>query len=514
MAKTILTLDGRSLILDDIKTFADTKAEDVQVALSPASVSAIKKARAFVLDKIKEGRPVYGINTGFGALSDQAIGERDLEKLQLNLVRSHCTGVGPLFDERVVRTLMLLRANCLCSGHSGVSLKVVESILHFLNCGITPLIPSQGSVGASGDLAPLSHMALCLIGEGEVQWRGQTLNAAHAIQKTGGTPLVLGPKDGLALLNGTTAMAALGGLAVVEARELCTQADICASLTLEGIKGTPHAYAQALSELRPHPGQLESSSNLLRLLKESPIAHSHRNCKKVQDPYSLRCVPQVHGASRQAMHHCASVISTELNAVTDNPLVFPESGEIISGGNFHGQTLGLSMDYLAMGVSELGSISERRIEKMTNPTFSGLPAFLTERGGLNSGVMIAQYTAAALASENKGLCHPASVDSIPTSNEKEDHVSMGVTAGRKLHQVLENTRHILAIELLCNTQALEFQRPLKSTPALERAFQLVRSKVPKLEADRTLHRDIQTLACMIKEGELLDAVEAEIGELQ
>ncbi len=512
MAKTTLTLDGNSLTLDGIKTFASS--EGAQVALDPASVAAVKKARAFVLDKIKAGRPIYGINTGFGALSDKIINESDLAQLQLNLVRSHCTGVGPHFDPCVVRTLMLLRANCLCSGHSGVSLEAVESILHLLNCGITPLIPSQGSVGASGDLAPLAHMALCLIGEGEVWWQGQTVSARTAIEKSGGKLLKLGPKDGLALLNGTAAMTALGSLAVLEAQSLAKLADICAALTVEGIKGTSRAYAEALSKLRPHPGQLESSSNLLRLLEASPIARSHRDCAKVQDPYSLRCVPQVHGAARQTVHHCASVICIELNAVTDNPLVFPESGEILSGGNFHGQTLGLCMDYLAMGVSELGSISERRIEKMMNPTFSGLPAFLTERGGLNSGLMIAQVTAAALASENKGLCHPASVDSIPTSTDKEDHVSMGVAAGRKLHQVLHNTRHILAIELLCSAQALEFQRPLKSTPALERAFEIIRSHVPKLEADRTLHRDIQTLARVIKEGELLSALEAQTGELK
>jgi histidine ammonia-lyase len=408
---------------------------------------------------------------------------------------------------------MLLRANCLISGFSGVEPSTVQLILDFLNFDITPVVPEKGSVGASGDLAPLSHIALALIGEGDVEFKGKIVNSKEAIKLIGKKPAVLGPKDGLALINGTACMAALCALGVYEAKQLMKLADICAVLTLDGVKGTDQAYNPKISALKPHKGQLRCVNNLNNLLKDSELKASHPNCNKVQDPYSLRCVPQVHGSCRQTVMHAEEVINTELNAVTDNPLIFVDSEEVISGGNFHGEALALVMDYLAMGVAEICNISERRIEKMMNPVFSELPAFLTANSGLNSGLMIAHVTAAALVSENKYLCHPASVDSVPTSTDKEDHVSMGVTAGRKLHEVIFNAKNVLAIELLCNTQALDLQRPLKSSRSLEAVHQLIRKDVPVIKEDRIFYVDINNIIKIINSGEIINVVESHIGVL-
>ncbi len=510
----ILTIDGHSLKIDDIYRIAFSKKGDYQIKLKEESIESIQKARSFVFEIVGKNKPVYGINTGFGSLSDKHINKKDLEKLQLNLIRSHCAGVGKPFSREITRAIMLLRANCLASGYSGVSLEAIQMILDFLNNDITPVVPEKGSVGASGDLAPLSHIALALIGEGEVEFQGKVIRSNFAIDCIGKKPVKLGPKDGLALINGTAAMAALGALAVVEARHLTKIADINAAMTLEGVRGTSQAYDPRISQLKPHPGQLKSSSNLAKLIKGSEILQSHHGCEKVQDPYSLRCVPQVHGACRQTLEHCFEVVQRELNSVTDNPLIFTDQGDVISGGNFHGEALALAMDYLAMGISELGNISERRIEKMMNPTFSSLPAFLAPESGLNSGLMITHVTAAALTSENKGLCHPASVDSVPTSTDKEDHVSMGVTAGRKLHEILENVRCIFSIELLCNTQAIEFHRPHKTSQGLEKAIQLIRRHVEPIKEDRIFYKDIDNIFNLIKTNELIIAVESETGELQ
>ena len=508
-----LILDGQNLSIANVYTVAFAKINEVTISIAPEAMKKMQASRAFVFDIVKKGKPVYGINTGFGALASKHIEEKDLAQLQVNLIRSHCTGVGLPFSKQITRAIMLLRANCLISGFSGVEPKTVQLLLDFLNHHITPVVPEKGSVGASGDLAPLSHIALALIGEGEVEFENKIQNSKFAILHIGQTPAVLGPKDGLALINGTACMAALGAIAVFEARNLMKLADISTALTLDGVKGTTQAYHPKISALKPHPGQIAVADNLNKILAGSILKESHPDCGKVQDPYSLRCVPQVHGACRQTLIHAEEIITTELNAVTDNPLIFVESNEVISGGNFHGEALALVMDYLAMGVSEIGNICERRIEKMMNPTFSDLPAFLTKNSGLNSGLMIAHVTAAALVSENKSLCHPASVDSVPTSTDKEDHVSMGVTAGRKLQEVIQNTKTVLAIEFLCNTQALEFQRPLKTSHALESVHALIRRHVPIIEDDRIFYKDINNIIKLINTNEIVTAVESMLGAL-
>lgn len=501
-------IDGHSLTIDTVYEVAYANSKNLRVELSSEAQEKILQSRAYVDKIVSSGRAVYGINTGFGALSDKHIKNEDLERLQYNLIRSHCTGVGKPFNREVTRAIMLLRANCLASGFSGVSIECIDLLLDFLNHDITPVVPEKGSVGASGDLAPLSHIALALIGEGQVIYQGKSVNADFAISQIGKSPVKLRAKDGLALINGTAVMAALGALAVYESYRLVKIADIAASMTLEAVRGTKAAFDSSISRVKPQPGQIQVSSNLLALLSpDSEIDSSHENCGKVQDPYSLRCVPQVHGAIRQTLEHANQVISTELNSVTDNPLIFVEEDKVISGGNFHGEALALCMDYLAMGLSELANIAERRVEKMMNPHFSDLPAFLIPSSGLNSGLMIAHVTMAALASENKYLCHPASIDSIPTSTDKEDHVSMGVTSGRKLWEVLENTKYCLAIELLCNTQGLFLVEPLKTTPQLNAVVKLIRKHVTPITEDRVFNKDIDKIKKLIDGFEVLTVVQ-------
>lgn len=506
-------LTGTNLTIDELTHIARAKVGEVQVSIAPASMERMIKARQTVLDIVKKGKAVYGINTGFGALASMQIPNEDLEQLQYNLIRSHCTGVGAPFSRDVSRAIMIARANCLIQGFSGVTPSIIELLFDFINYGITPVIPEKGSVGASGDLAPLSHVALALIGEGEVEYQGKIVRADFAIHQIKKTPAKLGPKDGLALINGTSVMLALGSLAVTECTRLMKLADIVSCLTLDAVRGTASAFDIRIAQLKPQPGQLAVSENLLKIINGSEIINSHPEDGKVQDPYSLRCIPQVHGACRQTLKHTEEVMNIELNSVTDNPLVFFETGDVISGGNFHGEALALSMDYLAMGMSEICNIAERRVEKMMNPHFSDLPAFLVKDSGLNSGLMIAHVTMAALASENKYLCHPASVDSIPTSTDKEDHVSMGVTSGRKLHEVIKNVQHCLVIELLCNTQGLEFLRPLKTSPALEKVHALVRKHVAPIDQDRIFYKDMENLARLVESNEILHEVESILGEL-
>lgn len=505
-----LKIDGHSLTIEDVYNVAHLGQK---VEISNDSKEAMLKARKYVDAIVEKGKPVYGINTGFGALSNKHIDKKDLETLQYNLIRSHCTGVGKPFSKEVTRAIMLLRANCLASGFSGITVETVELLIDFLNHGITPVVPEKGSVGASGDLAPLSHIALALIGEGEVEFEGKIIRSDFAINHINKTPAKLRAKDGLALINGTAVMAALGSLAIYQAEHLVKIADITSSLTLDAVRGTTRAYDMRISKLKPHKGQIDVSSNLNRILKDSEIGKSHDDCGKVQDPYSLRCVPQVHGSVRQTLIHTKEVIQTELNSVTDNPLIFVDEDDVISGGNFHGEALALSMDYLSMGLAELANIAERRVEKMMNPSFSDLPAFLVEGSGLNSGLMIAHVTMAALASENKYLCHPASVDSIPTSTDKEDHVSMGVTSGRKLHEVLSNLKQCLSIELLCNTQGIEFLRPLKSSQALEGVIALIRKHVAPITEDRIFYKDMENILRLVENFEILNVVEEKIGKL-
>ncbi|GAB4021566.1 MAG: histidine ammonia-lyase [Bdellovibrio sp.] len=508
-----IELDGSNLSLELLETVSNPKINS-QLRLSPDAKNKLIKSNKYVDSIVQSGKTVYGINTGFGALSDTRIDKNDLSALQYNLIRSHCTGVGDPFSISVTRAMMLIRANCLLQGFSGITPEAVYLLLDFLNKGVTPVVPSKGSVGASGDLAPLAHIALALIGEGEVFYEGKILPTDYVLNQLSLTPVKLGPKDGLALINGTAAMASLYSLAIIDAKKLVRLADIIGAMTLDGVAGTARAFDPRIHILKPHAGQVAVAENMRKLLAGSKILTSHTECQKVQDPYSLRCIPQVHGAIRQTLNHSIEVLTTELNSVTDNPLIFIESDDVISGGNFHGEALALGMDYLAMGMAELCNISERRIEKLINPVFSDLPAFLVTKPGLNSGYMIAHVTAAALTSENKYLCHPASVDSIPTSTDKEDHVSMGVTSGNKLHSVLANAKNVLAIEMLCACQALDFRLPLTSSPVLTDVHKLLRNHVSTMNQDRVISKDIKRIIELFESNEILNVVSQKIGELQ
>ncbi|MBT7611458.1 MAG: histidine ammonia-lyase [Bacteriovoracaceae bacterium] len=510
-----LEIDGKNLTVDDVIKVAENPNH--KVSISKSALVLMKKSRSLVSEIVEKGDPVYGINTGFGALSDKHIKKEDLKELQYNLIRSHCTGVSSPLSKTATRAVMLLRANCLAQGHSGINPDIVKLICEYLNHDIIPLVPSKGSVGASGDLAPLSHIALTLIGEGEVFYKNKKLPTSQALKQAELEEITLGPKDGLALINGTAVMAGLGCIAVSLAERLLKSADIIASMTLEGVRGTISAYDKRITALKPHRGQIDSCDNLNFLLSGngiSEISASHKDCGKIQDPYSLRCLPQVHGACRQTYLHTKEVMQTEINSVTDNPLIFADDKEVISGGNFHGEAISFAMDYLAMGMAEIANISERRVEKMMNPSFSSLPAFLIDDNGLNSGLMIAHVTTAALVSENKILCHPASVDSIPTSTDKEDHVSMGVTAGLKLLTIIDNVTHSLGIELLCAAQAIDFHKPLKTTAPLLKVHNLVRDHVEFISKDRVLSHEIDTLAYQIRMGHIVSAVESNYGELK
>jgi histidine ammonia-lyase len=506
-----VVLDGARLTLAELEAVA---RDARPVVLDPAAREGVTRARAVVDEAVARGAVVYGVTTGFGNFADVVIPRERLGELQLNLVRSHAAGVGELLDEAETRALMLLRANVLAKGFSGVRPETLELLIAMLNAGVHPAIPSQGSVGASGDLAPLAHLALALIGEGACLLGGRPRPSAEALSAAGLRPVVLEAKEGLALINGTQLMAAVTGLALAEAWRLVRTADVTGALTLDALKGTDVAFDPRIHAARPHPGQAASARNLRALLRDSPIRESHRDCGKVQDAYSLRCIPQVHGAVRDALAFVTSVVAVEINAATDNPMVFADTRELLSGGNFHGEPVALAADVLAIAAAELGSITERRIERLVNPSLSGLPAFLTREGGLNSGLMLAQVTAAALASENKALAHPASVDSIPTSANKEDHVSMGVTAARKAARAVANTRRILAVEALAASQALEFHRPLTTSRPLEAAYHRLRSRIPPLERDRVLSTDIEEAAEMVRTGVLAAEAASVCGTLE
>ena len=503
-------LDGESLSLAALEAIARRGAS---VGLAPAAREAVTRARAVVDQAVVSGAVVYGVDTGFGNFADVVIPKHRLPELQLNLLRSHAAGVGPALDEATTRALMALRANVLAIGRSGVRPETLDLLLNLLNARVHPVVPSQGSVGASGDLAPLAHLALVLVGEGRARHQGQELPGAAALAAASLRPVTLLAKEGLALINGTQLMTAIAALAVVEAWRLARTADVAGALSLDALKGTDVAFDARIHAARPHPGQVASAANLRRLLAGSAIRESHRDCGKVQDAYSLRCMPQVHGAARDALGFVTRTLEIEMNAATDNPMVFAETGEMLSGGNFHGEPVAIASDLLAIAVAELGAISERRIERLVNPALSGLPAFLTADGGFQSGLMIAHVTAAALASENKSLCHPASVDSIPTSANKEDHVSMGVTAARKAAAVVANTRRILSIELISACQALEFLKPLSSSPALEAARAAVRAHVARYDSDRSLSAEIEALADQVREGSIADAAAKVCGTL-
>ena len=504
-----LLIDGETLTIRDVYEVACC---DRPVGIAPAAVKKVEKCRRFVDKLLTQDRPVYGINTGFGILSEVAIPKDHLDDLQINLIRSHAIGVGDPFDRATVRAIMLLRANVLAKGFSGVRLSTLEHLVEFLNKDVVPYIPQKGSVGASGDLAPLSHLALALCGEGYCLGDDMLpVDTAAVLKKKKVTPIALKAKEGLALINGTQVMTAVGALTVERLSGLAKLADIALALTLDAMLGTDRACDDKVNRVRAHPGQFEVSRNVRALLAGSTIRESHRCCTKVQDSYSLRCAPQVHGAVRDALQHAAEVLTTEINSSTDNPLIFPDEKETISAGNFHGEPVALVMDYLAAAASELGNISERRIEQLVNPVFSQLPAFLVKEKGLNSGFMIAQVAAASLVSESKSLSFPASVDSIPTSAGKEDHVSMGTISARKCAEVTENTACVLALEVLAACQALDLRRPLRTGRALEAVQRKVRSAVPFMERDSFLHPLFAKVRSM--ERDLVAAAEKVAGPL-
>ncbi|ADV66171.1 histidine ammonia-lyase [Deinococcus maricopensis] len=489
----------RTLTLPD---FARVVRERADVTLSDAARDRIERARA-VIERIVDGdAAVYGVNTGFGKFATVRVDRTQLAQLQHNLIVSHAIGVGAPLPEEVVRGMMLLRAQSLALGHSGVRVEVVELLLALLNAGAHPVIPAQGSVGASGDLAPLAHLALALIGEGELQHGGRVQPARAVLAALGLQPLSLQAKEGLALINGTQLMGSMLALGVLDARTLLRTANLAAAMTVEGMRGSHQPFRDDVVRLRPHPGALQVAADVRAHLAGSEIAPSHANCGRVQDAYSLRAVPQVHGATLDVIEHAERVLAVEFASVTDNPLIFPETGEVISGGNFHGQPLALTADALTVAVAELASISERRCEQLLNPALSGLPGFLAPEGGLNSGLMIAQYTAAALVSENKVLAHPASVDSIPTSANQEDHVSMGAHAVRKLRSVLENTGAVLGIELLCGAQALDFQMLLPGT-GVQAARERIRAVAPAMPVDRYFKPDLDRVQALVQSGALV-----------
>ncbi|HEX3436211.1 MAG TPA: histidine ammonia-lyase [Pseudacidobacterium sp.] len=504
-SEAVLELSGQTLSIEEIASVAQNHRK---VAIADEAGPKIKASRSVVEGVIESGETAYGINTGFGKLADVRISNSDLRALQHNLVRSHASGIGEPLPEPETRAMLLLRANVLAKGHSGVRPVVVETLISLLNHDIHPVIPSRGSVGASGDLSPLAHLALALIGEGEVTYQGQRTGACCALKLAGIEPLALEAKEGLALLNGTQAMAATGALALDRALRVTQLFDLAGAMSLEALRGTPTAFDERIHTARPHRGQIQVAAHLRHLLEESEIRESHRhNDPRVQDAYCLRCMPQVHGAARGALAHVREVIETETGSATDNPLIFVDEngivsgGSILSGGNFHGAPLALALDYAAIALTDLMSISERRIDRLINPDINeGLPPFLSDTPGVSSGLMIAHVAAAALLNEAKVLAHPASVDSVPTSGGKEDHVSMGMTSALKLRQVVENAEHVLAIEMLSAAQGLDYRQPLKPAREVECARLAVRNVVPRLAEDRVLSGDIEKLADAIRGG--------------
>jgi histidine ammonia-lyase len=497
----------------DLQSLAEVARGGRRVEISPAARVAMGRARA-VVDAVVAGGDqapaVYGVNTGFGALAEVRISAAQVTQLQQNLVRSHAAGIGQPLARDAVRGMMLLRAAVLATGRSGARIVCCERLCELLAAGVHPIIPARGSVGASGDLAPLAHLALGMIGEGDAEYRGEVMPAAEALSRAGIEPLTLAAKEGLTLLNGTQHMTSVGGLALFDAEATCRIADIAGALSLEALKGTARAFDARVVAARPHAGQIAVAAVLRELLDGSPIAESHKDCGKVQDPYSLRCMPQVHGATRDVLAYARSVLEREAASSTDNPLVFVNedgTGEMISGGNFHGQPVAIALDAAAIALAELANISERRVEQLVNPHLSsGLPPFLAPDSGLHSGFMIAQVAAASLVSENKVLAHPASVDSIPSSAGREDHVSMGATAALKFATIGGHVRDVLAIELLCAAQGMDLRRPLRTTPKLEAIHAVIRTRVPAMMVDRPLAPDIAAVRAMIDDGSILAAL--------
>jgi histidine ammonia-lyase len=479
-----------------------------QVGVAEAAKAKVQRARDLVEKKALADEPTYGINTGFGTLAEVRIDKGDLKQLQRNLILSHAAGVGQPLSVPEARAMLLLRANVLAKGHSGVRLSTLELLCQMLNRGVTPVVPERGSVGASGDLAPLAHLALVLIGEGEAFFHDARVPGAEALKRAGLQPLVLEAKEGLTLVNGTQAMCSVGVPSLLLGEELAELFEVAGAMTIEGLLGSHKPFREEIAQVRPHAGHALVSSRMRKVLAKSQLVDTHVNCAKVQDPYSLRCIPQVHGAAADALAFTRKVLEAEVNSATDNPLVYAEaaSDEVVSAGNFHGQPVSLALDVLAIGLTQLMSISERRVEQLVNPALSGLPPFLAKNSGLNSGFMIAQVTSAALVAESRVLCHPASVDSIPSSAGREDHVSMGMTAALKARQVADHAKHCVAIELLVAAQALDLRQPVKAGVGAQAAYECIRGHVSHMDQDREVHRDIMKITALIDSGELLTAV--------
>jgi histidine ammonia-lyase len=504
-----LHLNGNDLTPEAVCEVAD---QHRPVLLLAEARAAVDRARAVVDEIVASNELAYAITTGVGKLSDVRIAGDQIRELQVNLVRSHSVGVGEPLSIAETRAMMLLRANSLAKGHSGVRAIVIDTLCEMLNRDVTPFVPSQGSVGASGDLAPLAHLALALIGEGECIDAGARIPSDAALKRAQIKPLVLEAKESISLINGTQSMLAVGILALLAAETLVDSADVLGGLCCDALKGTDTAFDERIHKARPHSGQIKSAANLRKMLEGSQIRESHRECGRVQDAYSLRCIPQVHGAVRDTLAHCREVFEIEANSAVDNPLVFitnaeKAEGDVVSGGNFHGEPLAFALDFLAIALSALAGISERRIERLVNPALSeGLPPFLAEGAGLNSGFMMAQVTAAALVSENKVLAHPASVDSITTSGNKEDYVSMGMTAANKLKRVAENTRNVLAIEAMAVAQAIDFLAPLKTSKRGQAAHAAIRAVCPTVDKDRVMYKDFARIADLIASGKVADVI--------
>jgi histidine ammonia-lyase len=501
-----LRLNGNGLTFDALRAVV---YERRPVLLEPDAREKVEKARAVVDALVRENRVAYAITTGVGKLADVHIDPAQNRQLQLNLIRSHCAGVGEPLSQEETRAMMLLRANSLAKGYSGVRPEVIVQLCEMLNRGVHPVVPSQGSVGASGDLAPLAHLALGMIGEGGVMFENTPMPAAEALKRAQIKPLAPEAKEAISLINGTQAMLGVGTLALLAAENLAETADVIGAMTLDALRGTDVAFDERIHAARPHAGQMKVAANLRRLIAGSQIRQSHKDCGRVQDAYSLRCIPQVHGAVRDTLDFCRQTFEIEMNSAVDNPLVFvtgEEEGDVLSGGNFHGQALAFALDYLAIALSALAGISERRTERLVNPALNeGLPPFLAPNAGINSGFMLPQVTAAALASENKVLAHPASVDSITTSGNKEDYVSMGMAAANKLRRVVANTTNVLAIEACAAAQALDFLAPLKSSKPLEQAHAAVRRVSPAMDHDRVLAQDIAAISLLLESRTLADA---------
>jgi histidine ammonia-lyase len=528
MMRSNLELAGDNLDLADAGRILRGQVERLSLAVS--AKRRVQQSRRCLEGLVNSGATIYGVNTGFGKLSNQRIEPDEVLALQENLLRSHAVGMGPLLSLGVSRLALALRIQALAKGFSGVTVELIETLIEMYNRGIVPAIPEQGSVGASGDLAPLAHLALVVMGEGyafvvapstRVATRGRgekheakLLSGRAALRRVRLQPHRPRAKEGLSLINGTQVSTAILADALVRAWDLARVADIAGALTIEATKSSQKPFDARIQEIRPHPGQIACAANLRRLLADSAVMASHADCSKVQDAYSMRCMPQVHGTLRDALVHVTAVVEREMNSATDNPLVFAETNEVISGGNFHAQPIALAADVLAAAVADLSSISERRVENLVNPDLSGLPGFLTPHPGLHSGMMLVQVLAAALVSENKALAFPASVDSIPTSANREDHVSMSTTAARKCRNVVTNATRVLAGELLCAAQGLEFHRPLEAGKGAEAAYQHVREHVRPLGRDRTLHRDLEAVERLVRSGSLIAAVEAACGHLQ